>query len=358
MEEMIMDATVMAVLHHLHYQTDYRQLIFLRIVQQIVLINVIIIGSNAALWNHHMILTNLILTFSYRSKKIFSILLLLLFFRVFSQQIIVLNNNNFPLTIKYKTNSIKVDSKEKKTISSTDINYLTIKYDNGKNESQLIPIFLNPDESLNLAIGNDKLIAFKGDKDNLHNLIINQQHYILYREIGKYQNVYSKKNTHELINYSELVLINYLDKIKALHTSANPNKEDKAYERIEKYAINDWIASLYLILTGTKKLDLRTKELILYYYNKYIKKDVDNYNCTYKIQYDIINDLAKYIQQINISLPKYPIIESTQDDLVNQYLPTSCQKYYFINNYNYLLRINSPKKEYYKTILKEKFNNE
>lgn len=300
------------------------------------------------------------MTFTYRySKRILITLLLFLFLRVFSQQITIVNNNSVSLHIKYKTNSIKLNSKEKKTILNTEINYLTIEYDNGKNESQLIPIFLNPDESLTLNVGNDRSITFKGDKDSLHNLIVNQQHYILYKEIGKYQNIYStKKNTQELINYSELVLINYLDKIKALHTSANPNKEDKAYERIQKYAINDWIASLYLILTGTKKLDLQTKELILYYYNKYIRKDVDNYNCTYKIQYDIMSDLAKYINQINISLPKYPIIESTQDDVINQYLPKSCKKYYFINNYNYLLHINSPKKEYYKTVLKEKFKDE
>jgi hypothetical protein len=291
------------------------------------------------------------------SKRILSIFLLFLFLNIFSQQIYVDNKNNFPVEIRYKNHNIILNGGEKKIISDKEINYLTIEYNNGNNISKYIPLFLNSNESLKISIDNyDKEVEFKGNRDALHNLIINQQHYILYKNVVRYQDIYKKKNTKELINFSELVLVDYLDKIKSLNTSPL-GKEDETYKRIEKYVINDWVASLYLFLTGKKTLDLQSKELILYYYNRYIKKDIENYSCEYKVQYNIISELARYINQINITLPKYTIIESTEDNSINQYLPKSCQRYYFINNFNYFNHINSQKKEYYKNVLKEKFNN-
>lgn len=297
---------------------------------------------------------------SYRySKRILGILLLFVFLNAFGQKLLIDNKNDFALEIIYKNQKIKLNGREKKTISDKDINYLNIEYDNGKNIiSRYVPLFLDSDESLNITIVDnyDKTIEFKGDKDALHNLIVNQQHYILYKNIVKYQNIYTKKNTKELINFSELILSDYLDKIKSLDTSTS-GKDDETYKRMEKYATNDWVASLYLFLTGSKTLDLQTKELILYYYNKYVKKDIENYTCEYRVQYNIINELAKYINQLNISLPKYTVIENTENNLINQYLPKSCQQYYFTISYNYFDHINSPKKDYYKNVLKEKFNN-
>lgn len=307
-----------------------------------------------------MFITNLfelnLATLNFNDKRILSILLLFIFFHVFSQQVTIENQNNFVLKVNYKNYTIELNEREKKTILAADINRLNIEYTIGKD--QLIPLFLNSNESLKITINNyDKPIEFKGDKDVLHNLIVNQQHYILYKNIVKCQDIYyKKKNTKELINFSEFVLADYLNKIKTFNSSPH-GTEDKTYKRIEKYVINDWVASLFLFLTGAKKLDLQSKELILYYYNKYIQKEVENYNCEYKFQYNIINELARYADQININLPKYSIIERTEDDATNQYLPKSCQQYYFENNYNYFNHINNPKKEYYKNILKEKFNN-
>ncbi|WP_449400431.1 hypothetical protein [Chryseobacterium wanjuense] len=278
-------------------------------------------------------------TLNFYAKKILSILLLFLFFNLFSQKITVENKKKFTLEIKYKTNSIKLKGGEKKTIIDKEIEYLSIEYDDGKSIiSRYIPISLNFDQSLNLIIKDnaDTTVEFKGDKEELHNLTTNQQHYILYQNTVKYQDIYyTKRNPKELINFSEFVLANYLNKIKTLNASSL-GTEDKAYKRIEKYAINDWIASLYLIFTGTKTLDLQAKELILYYYNKYIKKDVENYSCQYKLQYDIISELAKYVDQLNIALPKYTIVENTGDNTVNQYLPPSCQQFYFSEKYKYL----------------------
>jgi hypothetical protein len=279
---------------------------------------------------------------SYRyGKRILSVLLLFLFFKIFSQQISVENNHIYPIEIRYKNHIFKLDKGERKLLTDKEID------------------FLNPNESLNINILNssDQTIEFKGDKAALHNLVINQQHYILYKNIGNYQDILNKNtNTRQVISYSESVLADYLTKIKNLNASP-AGTEVKIYKRIEKYATNDWVASLYLVLTGQKTLDFQKKELILYYYNKYIKKEILNYNCEYKVQYNIIRDLIPYVNQLNISLQEYPVIENTDEDRIIQHLPQSCQRYYFKNNYSYFYEINNPKKEYYKDVLKEKFKN-
>jgi hypothetical protein len=293
------------------------------------------------------------------SKRIYFVLLLLLYSTLLSQQITIENKNNFAVEIAYKNQKVILKGGESKTISDRDIAYLYLQNSNKKNmETHRVPIFLHFKDSLKITIDDfNKPIEFKGKNESLHNIIVNQQHYILYKHIAKYQDIlYNKRNTRELINFSELVLRDYFNKINKSF-NASLDKDSEIYKRMEKYVINDWLASVYLFLTGGKTLDLRSRELILYYYNKYIKKGIEHYNCEYKVEYNIISDLAKWINQMNINLPKYPIIENTKDDSINQYLPQSCQKYYFINYFNYYDHINSPQKEYYKKILKEKFNN-
>lgn len=53
-----------------------------------------------------------------------------------------------------------------------------------------------------------------------------------------------------------------------------------------------------------------------------------------------------------------PIVEHTDDDNLNKYLPQNCQKQYFQEKYNYLEHINGHNKGYYKKVLREKFNEE
>lgn len=284
------------------------------------------------------------------------VLLLFLFSTTFSQKIIVENKNGFPIEIRCKNHKIHLKSGEKKSIPpEKEINFLKVRFDN-KNKSNLnIPLFLAANESVQLIIeGDNKPVEFRGDKDSLHSYIANQQHYILYRNVIKYQEIYNKNKNRELINFSELVLNDYLNKIKSLNSSPLGTKDER-YIRIEKYVVNDWISSLYLILTGSKNLSFQSKELILYYYNKYIQKDSEDYNCEYHQQYDIMSTLAKYSNQLNITLPKYAITEHTEDDAVNQYLPEKCQEYYFKIQLKYYDALNSPKKEYYEKVLKEKF---
>lgn len=290
-------------------------------------------------------------------KRIFSILLLFFFKGIFGQQITVNNKNSFPIQIEYNNSKVKINGNDKKIIIDKNIKYLNIKYFNGTNTIfKHIPILINDSESLSLSVINnyEKSIQFEGDKDKLHDLIVNQQHYLLYKNIVRYQDLYYKSNKPtELINASHIVLGDYLNKIKVLSVSAS-DKDKEVSERAEMYAINEWVASLFLMLTESKTLELNTKELILYYYTQYIKKGFKN--CDYRAQYDIMIDLARYVNQLKISLLKYPVIEDTEDNSINQYLPESCQKFYFRNKLNYYDKINSQKKEYYKKILKEKFN--
>lgn len=294
------------------------------------------------------------------SKRILSILLLFLFFKIFSQQISVENKHLYPLEIRYKNHVVKLDKGEKKVLTDKEIDFLNIEFDNGRKIiSRDIPILLNPNESLTINVSNsiDQTLEFKGNKAALHDLVINQQHYILYKNVVNYEDILNKNtNTRQLISFSEFVLTDYLTKIKNLNASPT-GTEDKIYKRVEEYAINDWVASMYLVLTGRKTLDLKNKELILYYYNRYIKKEISNYHCEYKVQYNIIRDLISYTRQLNITFPEYPVIENTEENKIIQYLPQSCQRFYFKNNYNYFYEIGSPKKEYYKGVLKEKFNN-
>lgn len=292
-----------------------------------------------------------------KSEKILLIVLLFLFSTAFSQKITVENKSGFAIDIKFNNRKIHLTSGSKNIISEKDITSLKVMFNN-KNKSNLnIPVFLTADERLQLIIeGDNKPIEFRGDKDSLHTYIANQQHYILYKNVVKYQEIYNKKrNNQELINFSELVLADYLNKIKSLNASPLGTKDER-YKRMETYAVDDWLSSLYLILTGNKNLNLQSKELVLYYYNKYLQKDIERYSCEFRFQYEIISTLAKYSNQLNIILPKYAITEHTEDDAVNQYLPEKCQEYYFKVQLKYYDALNSPKKEYYEKVLKEKFN--
>ncbi len=290
------------------------------------------------------------------SKRITSILLLFLFSTALSQKISVENKSDFPIDIQYNNRKIHLTPGKKNIISEKEINFLKIKLDNKNKSNLFIPVFLTNDESLELIIQSDnKPLEFKGDKDLLHNYIVNQQHSILYKNVVKYQEIYNKNKNQELINFSELILAEYLNKIKSLNNSPLGTK-DEQYKRIEKYVVNDWLSSLYLILTGNKNLSIQSKELVLYYYNKYLQKDIERYNCDYRPQYEIMSILAKYSSQLNIILPKYAITEHTEDDAVNQYLPKKCQAYYFKIQLKYYDAVNSQKKKYYEKVLKEKFN--
>ncbi len=292
------------------------------------------------------------------NKRVLSILLLFLLTTIYGQQITIDNKNDFILEISSKDQIIKLNKGEKKEFSANGITYLNVIYKNGKNLVKYIPIFLAPDESLEMLIfDNSRPIEFKGDNAALHNLIVNQQHYILYKNIAQYQNIYIKKNTRELINSTELVLADYFSKVKSSLNFTKIMRGSSQYIEIENYITTSWLSSLFFFITGEKILDNQSKELILYYFNKYIKKDIDRYKCEYDGQYNVINELAKYNKQLGIMLPRYDIKVSSGDDLINQYLPESCQKFYFIHKYNYYHHLDSPEQYFYKNILKEKFSN-
>jgi hypothetical protein len=285
-------------------------------------------------------------------RRVFYILLLFLFCNIFSQKLTVFNNNEAIINVLYETNLVTLKKGETKIIRG-DFKKVIIK--EGKDFVQIVPIFLLSDEDLILTFDKNNFIKFKGSKGDLHNFIVNEQHSIFYSNIIKYQEFYYKSNVQEVKNLSELVLSNYLNKVKVLNASPLGVNDDR-YKKIKKYVINDWLYSIFLFITGNKKLDNQSKELLSYYFNNYMKNDINAYSCEFDSDYNVLSSIARYKDQLKIILPEYDIRVKSQDDSVNQYLPVNCQKFYFIKKYNYFNHINSPEQEFYKNVLKEKFN--
>jgi hypothetical protein len=152
---------------------------------------------------------------NFYSKRILCILLLFLFLNVYGQEITVENKSNSHIVgISYQDHKIKLSGGQKKLIALKGIDFLHVEYTNEKGLSKNIPLFLNPGESLTMGIENyAEPVRFTGAKDALHDLLVNQLHYILYKNIPKYQDLYSKNNQKALINFTEMVLLEYLNKM-------------------------------------------------------------------------------------------------------------------------------------------------
>ncbi|WP_288460012.1 hypothetical protein [uncultured Chryseobacterium sp.] len=286
-------------------------------------------------------------------RRVFYILLLFLFSNIFGQRLTIVNKSEGVINILYEAKLIVLNKEESKIIKG-DFKKITIK--KGKDFVQSIPFFLSLDEDLLLTFEENNFIKFKGSKDDLHNFIVNEQHSIFYGNLIKYQDSYYKNNIQEVKNLSELVLSNYLNKVKLLNASPL-GVNDERYKKIKKYVVNDWLNSIFLFITGNKKLDSQAKELLLYYFNNYIKDNIDVYSCEFDSDYNVLSSIARYRDQLKINLPEYNIRVESEEDNINRYLPVNCQKFYFLKKYNYFNHINSPEQDVYKNILKEKFNN-
>ncbi|SDI62970.1 hypothetical protein [Chryseobacterium jejuense] len=133
--------------------------------------------------------------------------------------------------------------------------------------------------------------------------------------------------------------------------------EDKiSTKRLKNHIKYNWLYTVFSTLD--RKETSFKKEAINYYFKKYIETDIKKYHCNNSLLYNVIEILAKNKNLLQIEIPIYPIVEHTEDDSTNQYLPQSCQKQYFQQKYNYLEHINGHNKEYYKKVLREKFNEE
>ncbi|MEY8761313.1 hypothetical protein [Chryseobacterium tongliaoense] len=293
---------------------------------------------------------------NYKKKKIGRILIILLFSCFYpAQKLTIENKNDFPIEVIFFKNQIEIGSHESKTIQEkSEITNIDILQSKNKDLKINIPVFLHLKESL--TIGNrQNNIYFKGDRDSLHNYIFKSLTYDLYIRMVDYQKKYQKNDVKGMIGMSEITLDNVLKKIIKLNKSSL-EKEDNLYKKIEKSTISFWLFSIFTII-DTKDLGNTEKEIMLYYFNKYIKNEVNDFSCNRYEQYDIMRRYAEHGKELGIFLPKYDIIEKSEDDSVNQFLSKSCQAFYFKGLYNYLNYRKDPKAETYEKILKEKFNN-
>jgi hypothetical protein len=214
-------------------------------------------------------------------------------------------------------------------------------------------VFLSPQESLNINLRKDT-VNFKGDKDALHDYVNGQFGEFMFK-ITEYQKYAQNNDAKGFIRTSEMYLADVLAKVERLNNSPS-GREDIHYKEIEELAKDRWFFTVFVSFNGSQ-LDNTGKELMLYYFEKYFKKDIANYSCDSWSEYDIIRRYSQNIKLLNLKLPKYEIVEHCEDDEVNQYLPKKCQGDYFRGSYNFWVhKKDLVRAEKYKKILEEKFH--
>jgi hypothetical protein len=273
-----------------------------------------------------------------------------------AQKLTIDNKSDFPVEIEYSHKKFEIGVNQKKTINEKDrITNISIFYKNDKKLKRDISLFLNPQESLSINLRKDT-IKFKGDKEALHDYVYHHElEGCLTLKIGEYQKYAQNNDAKGFIRTSELALADVLAKVERLNNSSS-GREDIHYKEIEKLAKERWFFTVFVNFNGSQ-LDNTGKELMLYYFEKYFKKDIATYSCDSWSEYDIIRRYSQNIKLLNLKLPKYEIVEHSEDDEVNQYMPAKCQREYFRGSYNFWAdKKDLVKAEKYKKILTEKFH--
>ncbi|GAA5092244.1 hypothetical protein GCM10023210_20880 [Chryseobacterium ginsengisoli] len=284
-------------------------------------------------------------------------MIILLFSCFYSAQNITIDNkNNFPVEVTYSHKTIEIGVNQKKIINETNrIKTISISSKNGGKLKRGISLFLNPKESLSINLKQDT-VKFKGDKDGLHDYVNHHtfEGYLAYK-ITEYQKYNQNNDAKGFIRTSEMYLADVLKKIEKLNNSPL-GREDFYYKEIEKLAKEQWLFTVFVSFNGNK-LDNTGKELMLYYFEKYFKKDIETFSCNSWVDYDIIHKYSLNNKLLNLKLPKYEIVEHTDDDDINQYMSAKCQEYYFSSSYKFLVnKKDLVRAERYKKILIEKFH--
>ncbi|WP_027378742.1 hypothetical protein [Chryseobacterium daeguense] len=271
-----------------------------------------------------------------------------------AQQITVDNKNSSPVQVKYAQEKIEVAGNQKKKIIAKGLKSISIFNKNNEKLNRDIPIFLDPDQSLDIILAKDS-IKFLGDKDHLHEYNYAGFWHELTLKIPEYQKFYQKNDPNGFIRASELALGNVLAKVERLNNSPS-GRNDNHFKEIEKAAKKRWFFTVFVSFNGMK-IGETEKELMKYYYEKYFKKDIASYNCNSWDEYEIIRRFSQHSKTLHIKLPRYEIVEHTDDDEINQYLPFKCQEEYFRNSYNfYINKKDEVRAEKFKRILTEKFH--
>lgn len=279
--------------------------------------------------------------------------ILLFYFSILSAQKVTINNNTSqPIIIKHDKIETSINANSKREFS--EINIISI---NSKRDdlNRTINLFLESADKLTISVEKDNKIVYAGDQANLHEYINEKLNIETFGKINTYQQIGGKRNAGELKNVSELLLMDVLKKANLSNIIIYP--EDKAStKKLKNYIKYNWLYTLFFTINQQDKTF--KKKLLNDYYEKYIETDIKKYRCNNSLQYNVIEILAKNKNLLQIDIPTYPIVEHTEDDSTNQYLPQSCQKQYFITKYKYLEQINGHNKDYYRKVLIEKFNEE
>jgi hypothetical protein len=280
-------------------------------------------------------------------------ILVFLFSGIKAQTLTITNYTGNPIVVKTGKKEVTLNNQDKKVFTETDKISITIPND----LSQNINLFLEPTEKLNIAVEKGNKFVYTGDQAALHEYINESLTIETFGKTDTYYNIEDKKNTGDLKNVSELFLVDILKKTKISNILISP--EDKnSVKRLKTYIKYQWLYTLFLTFDRSNLDKTLKKEAINYYFKKYIEPDITKYSCGYTLRYLVIRTLAKNKSLLQAELPIYPIVEHTDDDNVNQFLPKNCQKEYFQQTYNYLNHIEGHNKEYYRKVLIEKFNEE
>lgn len=197
-------------------------------------------------------------------------------------------------------------------------------------------------------------IVFKGDRDALHNYVFRHQMTDLSMKIFDYQKYDGKNDPAGFIRTSEAALEEVLNRVEHPNHSFE-GRNSICFKEIEKRARDHRFFTLFVCINSAA-LDHTGKELMLYYYDRYFKKDIAGYTCNSGTDYDILRKYSVNRKLLKLQLPVYEIIEHTDDDEINRYLPAKCQEFYFRENYHFLSRRRDIRVERYKKILAEKFH--
>lgn len=288
--------------------------------------------------------------YSYLSKRIFFILLFS-FFALQAQKVTLINNTGEAVTIESGKTEMVITPNHKKELLSTD--RFSISSPNDLN--RFINIFLEPADEMNISIDSKNQLAYTGHHSSLHKYLNEQLNIDTFGNIILYENAGNRKNIGELKNSSELLLVAIMKKVNLKNIMIS-SEDTNSTKRLKNHIKYNWLTTIFSTISKKDK-DFR-KEVVNYYFKKYIETDIKKYSCNGSFPYTVLETLVKNKDLLEGELPIYPIIEHTEDDHINRYLPTGCQRQYFRNKYNYLEHINGPNKEYYKNVLKEKFNDD
>lgn len=288
----------------------------------------------------------------FQNKRMFFILLFL-FSGLRAQKLTIINNTAKPIIVKNGKKETPLNSCDKKEFTETDRISINIP----EEPIQNINLFLEPTEKLNITVDKDKKIIYTGDQAALHEYINEKIVIETYGKLDIYYSIEDKKNIGELKNVSELFLVDILKKSNLSNILISPD-DKHSKKRLKNYVKYLWLYTLFITIDRQNLEKTFKKEAINYYYKKYIETDIPKFSCTTFLQHKIIEVVAKNKSVLPAELPTYPIVEHTDEDTINQYLPQNCQKQYFQQKYNYLEHTNGHNKEYYKKVLIEKFNEE